>query len=168
MTAAGLGYEIPKPYGGAHTVMWAEVGDRVFFRQKDLRWLDKSRNMVCIRDEDLLAIVEDDGSLRPLNGWVLLEPGERQEETAGGIIIAEGSRRRQDWGRILDYGPGILNMNPRSPAYGTRKPICAIMGIEAPSGKRVYFDQDAEVLEVGRGWVSHWLVLATELCAVED
>lgn len=168
VVATGPGYALPTPWGFRHTVMWAEEGDRIFFRQKDLRWVDRDQRLVCARDEDLLAIVEDDGGLRALNGWVLLEPGDRKEQTAGGILIAEGSRRREDWGRILDVGPGTLVRNSRSPAYGTRMPICAILGIEEPLGKKVYFDRSAEVLEVGRGVVASWLVQATELCAIEE
>ena len=44
--------------------------------------------------------------LKPLGGRVIVEPIEQEEMTAGGIILPETAKEKQQEGKILASGPG--------------------------------------------------------------
>ncbi len=45
-------------------------------------------------------------NLRPLADRVIVEPLEREETTAGGILLPETAKEKPQEGRILSVGPG--------------------------------------------------------------
>ena len=45
---------------------------------------------------------------RPLDDRVLVEPGEGEEVTAGGIVLPDTAREKPQRGRIIAVGPGKL------------------------------------------------------------
>ena len=45
---------------------------------------------------------------RPLDDRVLVEPGEEEEVTAGGIVLPDSAREKPQRGRIVATGPGKL------------------------------------------------------------
>jgi chaperonin GroES len=47
-----------------------------------------------------------DMSLRPLADRVIVEPLDREETTAGGILLPETAKEKPQEGRILSVGPG--------------------------------------------------------------
>lgn len=44
--------------------------------------------------------------IRPLNDWVVLEQGQQEERSTGGIIIPEVAKEKPQWGVVLSVGPG--------------------------------------------------------------
>lgn len=44
--------------------------------------------------------------IRPLQDWVVLEPGTKEERSAGGIIIPEVAKEKPQWGVVVSAGPG--------------------------------------------------------------
>lgn len=167
VVAVGPGRQIPTRSGGFLTVMWVATGDRVFFQPHDLHWIDPRRRIVCLAQEDLIAIVRDDGTLRPLNEWCVLRPGEPEMPSAT-IALPQGLRKRKDCGRLLDCGPGPLVLDPQAGDIGTHRDLCVTMGLSEAVGRTVYFDQGAEVLAVGRGAIDVWCVRMTDLVVYED
>ncbi|HUU85315.1 MAG TPA: co-chaperone GroES [Phycisphaerae bacterium] len=45
---------------------------------------------------------------RPLDDRVLVEPGDEEEVTAGGIVLPDSAREKPQRGRIMATGPGKL------------------------------------------------------------
>lgn len=44
--------------------------------------------------------------IRPLNDWVLIQQGEAEERSSGGIIIPEVAKEKPQWGIVVAAGPG--------------------------------------------------------------
>src|SRR3990172_12632984 len=44
--------------------------------------------------------------MRPLQDWVLIEPAEAREKTAGGLIIPDTAKEKPVEGRVLAVGKG--------------------------------------------------------------
>lgn len=44
--------------------------------------------------------------IRPLNDWIVLEPGEKEGISPGGIIIPEVAKEAPQWGYVVSAGPG--------------------------------------------------------------
>ena len=44
--------------------------------------------------------------IRPLQDWVLIEPAEAKEKTAGGIIIPDAAKEKPVEGKVLAVGKG--------------------------------------------------------------
>jgi chaperonin GroES len=66
---------------------------------------------------------------RPLDDRVLLEPGEEEEVTAGGIVLPDSAREKPQRGRIVATGPGKLLDD------GTRGELDVKVGDEVFYGK---------------------------------
>ncbi len=47
-------------------------------------------------------------SFRPLDDRVLVEPGDQEEVTAGGIVLPDSAREKPQRGRIIAAGPGKM------------------------------------------------------------
>lgn len=45
---------------------------------------------------------------RPLDDRVLVEPGDQEEVTAGGIVLPDSAREKPQRGRIIAAGPGKM------------------------------------------------------------
>jgi chaperonin GroES len=75
--------------------------------------------------------------LRPLDDRVVVEPVEASEKTAGGILLPDTAKERQQRGRVLAIGPGKLRDN------GERSPMSVAVGDEVLYAK--YGGSDIEV-----------------------
>ena len=47
-------------------------------------------------------------NIRPLDDRVVVEPLEAEETTAGGIVLPDAAREKQQRGKVLAVGPGKL------------------------------------------------------------
>ena len=65
--------------------------------------------------------------LRPLGDRVWIEPIEREETTASGIILPETAKEKPQEGKVLAVGPGVRNEE------GQRQPL------DVKVGNRVLF-----------------------------
>jgi chaperonin GroES len=65
--------------------------------------------------------------LRPLGDRVWIEPIEREETTASGIILPETAKEKPQEGKVLAVGPGVRNEE------GHRQPL------DVNAGNRVLF-----------------------------
>jgi chaperonin GroES len=61
-------------------------------------------------------------NLRPLGNRVWIEPVEREEMTASGIILPETAKEKPQEGKVLAVGPGIRNDK------GERQPLDVEVG----------------------------------------
>ena len=71
--------------------------------------------------------------LRPLGDRVWIEPIEREETTASGIILPETAKEKPQDGKVLAVGPGVRNEE------GQRQPL------DVKVGNRVLFAKDHEL-----------------------
>ncbi|RLB85464.1 MAG: co-chaperone GroES [Deltaproteobacteria bacterium] len=69
--------------------------------------------------------------LRPLNNRVIVAPVEKEQKTAGGIIIPDTAKEKPQEGKIMAVGPGKLDDN------GKRIPM------EVKEGDRILFSKYA-------------------------
>lgn len=53
-------------------------------------------------------------NLRPLAGYVLVEPSEAETKTLSGIVLPETAQERPAQGIVVAVGPGILDMGRES------------------------------------------------------
>lgn len=147
--AAGPGLHIPFANGlSCRSVVWPERGDSVLFSAHSLRLISKDEGV--IPETDLLAMIGVDG-LVPLNDLLLCSIEAREEETRGGIVLADESQRRPRSGRVLAWGPGRLVT--RGPRRGTRLSVTQILGVDEAclqKGPVLHWGPDAEVFDVGR------------------
>lgn len=60
--------------------------------------------------------------LRPLGDRVWVEPIEREETTASGIVLPESAKEKPQEGRVLAVGPGLRKDN------GERQPLDVKVG----------------------------------------
>ena len=60
--------------------------------------------------------------LRPLGDRVWIEPIEREETTASGIILPETAKEKPQEGKVLAVGPGVRNEE------GQRQPLDVTVG----------------------------------------
>ncbi len=61
-------------------------------------------------------------NVQPLNDRVLIKPFEAEEVTAGGIVIPDTAKEKQQRGKIIAVGGGKLNKD------GSRSELCVAVG----------------------------------------
>jgi len=83
-------------------------------------------------------------NLRPLGDRVIVEPVEKEEMTAGGIILPETAKEKPQQGKILAVGPG------RRDEEGKRIPMDVKVGdrvlFAKYAGTEVKLEEDEKVL----------------------
>ena len=83
-------------------------------------------------------------SLKPLGDRVIVEPVEKEEMTAGGIILPETAKEKPQQGTIMAVGPG------RRDEEGKRIPMDVKVGdrvlFAKYAGTEVKLDEDEKVL----------------------
>jgi len=83
-------------------------------------------------------------SLKPLGDRVIVEPVEKEEMTAGGIILPETAKEKPQQGTIVAVGPG------RRDEEGKRIPMDVKVGdrvlFAKYAGTEVKLDEDEKVL----------------------
>ena len=163
--AVGPGYAIPDT-DGCRSTMWGEEGDEVVFLQHHLRLFGD--RIGCVKDEYLIALVQGDGALQPMNDWVAVDVqchGDQYkvDNRETGLIIPSAYHPRSNTGRITGYGPGKLRFDGYY--YGTRKSVPGIMGMYSGllSNLQVHWGDDATCLELGRESVESVFVRAGDI-----
>ncbi len=155
----------------SYSPMYADVGDHVLFPKS--AWEPLSEREGVVHDEDLIAVLADaEDEIEPLGEWVLIQPDERKQESAGGIALADRAQVKRRSGVVLNYGPG--RGVKKGACAGTRLSVYGILGVDlhptrlaedkSLRGKRVFWDAKARTLAVG-GFA---LVKAGDLMAVES
>ncbi|MBN1993277.1 MAG: co-chaperone GroES [Anaerolineae bacterium] len=91
--------------------------------------------------------------LRPLGDRVWIEPIEREETTASGIILPETAKERPQEGKILAVGPGLRNED------GERQ------ALDVKVGDRVLFAKYAGT-EVKHEGVTYLIMRESDLLAI--
>ncbi len=91
--------------------------------------------------------------LRPLGDRVWIEPIEREETTASGIILPETAKEKPQEGKVLAVGPGLRNEK------GERQPL------DVKVGDRVLFAKYAGT-EVKQDGVKYLIMRETDLLAI--
>ena len=93
--------------------------------------------------------------LHPLGDRVWIEPIEREETTASGIILPETAREKPQEGEILAVGPGLRNEE------GERQPL------DVKVGDRVLFAKYAGT-EVKQDGGTYLIMRESDLLAIVD
>ena len=75
--------------------------------------------------------------LKPLDDRVVVKPVESEEKTAGGIVLPDRAKEKQQRGKVLSVGPGRLLDN------GERAAVAVKVGDEVLYGK--YAGNDVKV-----------------------
>lgn len=146
-----------------------EPGDVCLIRFADFQALPGSQDTGSVDAEDILGVVDPEtGVLNPLGEWVRLGLPERPQEVSG-IALPQYSQRRPDCGTVEAWGPGRLIRKGR--LAGLR--IGMLQSYSLPEdfsllGRTAYYDSSAEAFEIGRDWISHVLVKASDLIAVPE
>lgn len=78
--------------------------------------------------------------LRPLDDRVVVEPGEAEEVTSGGIVLPDTAKEKPQRGKVVSVGPGKLLKN------GSRGTPSLSVGDEVIFGQ--YSGHDFEINEV--------------------
>lgn len=144
----GPGRNIPES-GGKRTLIWSAVGDEVLFQRKDLREIDGDEEHALILAEDVLGFVGRNGTVCPENDWVLVDLDETEAVSTGGIILADGERKRAKSGIVKDIGPGRVLL--KGPWYGTRRSVAQMLSLtveERLVGRRVQWEGMEEVVRL--------------------
>jgi len=68
-------------------------------------------------------------NLRPLDDRIVVEPMEAEETTAGGIVLPDQAREKQQRGKVIAVGPGKMLDN------GERGELSVSVGDEVIFGK---------------------------------
>lgn len=76
-------------------------------------------------------------ALRPLDDRVVVKPVESEEKTAGGIVLPDKAKEKQQRGKVLAVGPGRMLDN------GERAAVAVKVGDEVLFGK--YAGNDVKV-----------------------
>lgn len=76
-------------------------------------------------------------ALRPLDDRVVVKPVEGEEKTAGGIVLPDKAREKQQRGKVVSVGPGKLLES------GERAAVSVRVGDEVLYGK--YAGSDVKV-----------------------
>ena len=77
--------------------------------------------------------------IKPLNDWVLLEAGDSEEKTAGGIIIPESAKKKPEWGHVIAAGPGAYKSEKEKGKEKEKK----FVPTEVKAGDRVLYERYA-------------------------
>jgi len=75
--------------------------------------------------------------IKPLNDWVLLEAGESEEKTAGGIIIPDSAKKKPEWGTVIAAGPGAYKSEKEKGKEKEKK----FIPTEVKPGDRVLYER---------------------------
>ena len=93
--------------------------------------------------------------LKPLNDRVIVTRVEKEQKTAGGIIIPDTAKEKPQEGKIMAVGPGKLNEK------GKRIPL------EVKKGDRILFSKYAGT-EIKIDGVEHIFMKEDDILAVLD
>jgi len=104
---------------------------------------------------DYLEKEEKPMKLKPLNDRVIVTRVEKEQKTAGGIIIPDTAKEKPQEGKIVAAGPGKLDDN------GNRIPL------EVKKGDRILFSKYAGT-EIKIDGVEHIFMKEDDILAVLD
>lgn len=154
---------------GLRSIVWPKPHDLVLYNPHAPQdWCGDGYD-VMVRAEEVLGVVDPDtDEVTPENDWVSVAQDAAEEETRGGVVIAERHRKAPQRGTVLDLGPGLLLLSGRM--AGTRKAIRAIMGLkddEPLIGRTVWWEGRSKTYQVG-GKCPCTLVRACDIFAIED
>jgi chaperonin GroES len=76
-------------------------------------------------------------SLKPLDDRVVVKPAESEEKTAGGIVLPDNAKEKQQRGKVIAVGPGKLLDN------GSRATLSVKVGDDVLFGK--YSGNDVKI-----------------------
>ena len=91
--------------------------------------------------------------LRPLGDRVWIEPIEREETTASGIILPETAKEKPQEGKVLAVGPGVRNEE------GKRQPL------DVKVGNRVLFAKYAGT-EIKQNGTKYLIMRESDILAI--
>ena len=91
--------------------------------------------------------------LRPLSDRVWIEPIEREETTASGIILPETAKEKPQEGNVLAVGPGVRN------EAGKRQPL------DVKVGNRVLFAKYAGT-EIKQNGTKYLIMRESDILAI--
>jgi chaperonin GroES len=91
--------------------------------------------------------------LRPLGDRVWIEPIEREETTASGIILPETAKEKPQEGKVLAVGPGVRNEE------GKRQPL------DVKVGSRVLFAEYAGT-EIKQNGTKYLIMRESDILAI--
>jgi chaperonin GroES len=91
--------------------------------------------------------------LRPLSDRVWIEPIEREETTASGIILPETAKEKPQEGKVLAVGPGVRNEE------GKRQPL------DVKVGNRVLFAKYAGT-EIKQNGTKYLIMRESDILAI--
>ncbi|HMO15505.1 MAG TPA: co-chaperone GroES [Pirellulaceae bacterium] len=80
--------------------------------------------------------------INPLDDRVVVEPLESEQTTAGGIVLPDSAREKQQRGKVLAVGPGKLLEN------GDRGQLAVAVGDEVIFGKYGGTELEIDGLEI--------------------
>lgn len=75
--------------------------------------------------------------IKPLNDWVLIESGEAEEMSPGGILIPQVAKEKPQWGVVLAVGPGAY----RSEKKKGKKEEKKFVPTEVKPGEKVLYEK---------------------------
>lgn len=93
--------------------------------------------------------------LRPLGDRVWVEPIEREETTASGIILPETAKEKPQEGKVLAVGPGVRNEK------GERQPL------DVKAGDRVLFARYAGT-EIKQDGTKYLIMRESDILAIVE
>jgi chaperonin GroES len=93
--------------------------------------------------------------LRPLGDRVWIEPIEREETTASGIILPETAKEKPQEGKVLAVGPGVRNDK------GERRPL------DVKVGDRVLFAKYAGT-EIKQDGTKYLIMRESDILAIVE
>ncbi len=93
--------------------------------------------------------------LRPLGDRVWIEPIEREETTASGIVLPETAKEKPQEGKVLAVGPGVRNDK------GERQPL------DVKKGDRVLFAKYAGT-EIKHDGTKYLIMRESDILAVVE
>jgi chaperonin GroES len=91
--------------------------------------------------------------LRPLGDRVWIEPIEREETTASGIILPETAKEKPEEGKVLAVGPGVRNeegqRQPLDVTVGNRVLFAKYAGTEVKqNGSKYLIMRESDILAI--------------------
>lgn len=75
--------------------------------------------------------------IRPLHDWVVLEAGEEEERSPGGIIIPDVAKGKPQWGVVISAGPGAYEKERGKKEEEEKK----LVSTEVKPGDRVLYEK---------------------------
>jgi chaperonin GroES len=118
-----------------------------------IRWTGQTVKKKCL--DDYLKEEEKPMKLKPLNDRVIVTRVEKEQKTAGGIIIPDTAKEKPQEGKIVAAGPGKLDDK------GNRIPM------EVKEGDRILFSKYAGT-EIKIDGVEHIFMKEDDILAVID